>query len=57
LRMGGKFLRMRGWCPNSFNRARPIAEAASVAAGRLCCERCWSKRAGSCCVTTRGPNG
>ncbi len=24
LRMGGKFLLTRGWCPNSFNRARPI---------------------------------
>ena len=57
LRMGARSLRMQDWCPNSFNRARPIAEAASVAAGRLCCERCWSKRAGSCCVTTRGPSG
>ena len=57
LRMGGKSPLMRGWCPNSFNRVRPIARDASVVAGRRCCERCWSKRAGSCCVTTRGPNG
>ena len=56
LRMGGRFLLMRDWCPNSFNRVRPIAKAASVAAGRLCCGRCWSKQDGSCCVTTRGPN-
>ena len=46
----------RGWCPNSSRAARSSEAAASPAAGRRCCVRCWLRSRGWCTSATPGPS-
>ena len=46
-----------GLVPKQFQSGETDRQGRISRPGRLCCGRCWSKQAGSCCVTTRGPNG